>query len=143
MEGVKVLFSCLCVLMACWGVFGSDCCSSYTDPSGTYHASQLCQDYCCWNLDLTNYKVCCSNPIRQVPSSDRDQQSCTESWITEHVWVPIVSGVVFLGLIVLCCCCCCGCCCFQRDRTVFVQSAGAPQTTVVVANQTNMMQNRY
>ncbi|WAR00264.1 hypothetical protein MAR_024636 [Mya arenaria] len=77
-----------------WGVFGSDCCSSYTDPSGTYHASQLCQDYCCWNLDLTNYKVCCSNPIRQVPSSDRDQQSCTESWITEHLGANCVrSGV--------------------------------------------------
>ncbi|XP_052796959.1 uncharacterized protein LOC128229232 [Mya arenaria] len=128
--------------MACWGVFGSDCCSSYTDPFGKYHSSQLCQDYCCWTLGITKVKECCNNPLRQVPSFDRNQ-SCVKSWIAEHIWVPIVSGLVVLGLIVLCCCCCCccGCCCFRRDSTVVVHSPGAPQTSVVMASQTNMMYN--
>ncbi|KAL4230899.1 hypothetical protein ACF0H5_011274 [Mactra antiquata] len=31
-----------------------------------------------------------------------------KSWIEQHIWVPIVVGVVlFVVLICVCCCCCC------------------------------------
>ncbi|WAR00299.1 hypothetical protein MAR_024671 [Mya arenaria] len=84
MGGIRVLCSSLCILMSCWGVFGYQCCKSYTDLSGTYHSSMLCEDYCCMDIAL-QYRVCCSESWRQVPSSQRDQESCTENWIAEHI----------------------------------------------------------
>ncbi|XP_052283207.1 uncharacterized protein LOC127880032 isoform X2 [Dreissena polymorpha] len=136
------LFVCLLVIWVdvCHGY---QCCTSYTDPIGTYHPSQLCEDYCCWDISFN--KVCCDNPLRQVPSSERDQDSCTKSWIEEHIWVPIVCGLVLLGLIVLLtCCCCCACCRRSGSGGVVIRSA-VPQTNVIISTQqsTNVMHAGY
>ncbi|KAH3790624.1 hypothetical protein DPMN_168829 [Dreissena polymorpha] len=80
-----------------------------------------------WSLDESDL----------VPFQDRDQD---KNWIEDHVWVPIVSGLVLVGIIVLCCLCCCGCCaCCRRDRTVVMQSA---QSSVVIQS-TNVMHAGY
>ncbi|KAH3831364.1 hypothetical protein DPMN_104629, partial [Dreissena polymorpha] len=130
------------------GSHGYQCCTSYTDYSGTYHPSELCENYCCFQLNLKNYKVCCNDALMMVPFSERDQDSCVKSWIVEHIWVPIVCGLVLLGLIVLltCCCCCgcCACCCRSGSGRVVIHSA-VPQTSVIMSTQqtTNVMHAGY
>ncbi|KAH3842635.1 hypothetical protein DPMN_116137 [Dreissena polymorpha] len=90
---------------------GFQCCKGYTDILGEEHPSLLCEDYCCWNLNLKQLKVCCSDEYRMVSSNDRDQVSCVKSWIEEHIWVPIVGSIVVLAVIIaVVACCCCGCC---------------------------------
>ncbi|KAH3842783.1 hypothetical protein DPMN_116287 [Dreissena polymorpha] len=78
------LFVCLLVI---WvdGCHGYQCCTSYTDYSETYHPSQRCEDYCCFQVNLKNYKICCNDEKMMVPSTERDQDSCVKSWIEEHV----------------------------------------------------------
>ncbi|XP_052278002.1 uncharacterized protein LOC127876674 [Dreissena polymorpha] len=149
MGAFSSFFVCLVViLVTLGGSHGYECCTSYTDIIGTYHPSQLCADYCCLDINPTEFKVCCDDRSRQVPSSQRDQDSCTKDWIEEHIWVPIVCGLVLLGLIVLLtCCCCCGCCaCCRRSGSggVVIHSA-VPQTSVIMSTQqtTNVMHAGY
>ncbi|KAH3842677.1 hypothetical protein DPMN_116181 [Dreissena polymorpha] len=140
------LFVCLLVIWVTFdGSHGYQCCTSYTDTFEEYHSSQLCEHYCCWNVDfpsLSHLKVCCDDQWRQVAFTDRDQDSCTTDWISDHIWVPIVMIAIVITLGVLLTWCCCRRC--RRNQGVIIQY-GLPQSTIIVAQQqnTNVMHAGY
>ncbi|XP_060566639.1 uncharacterized protein LOC132725519 [Ruditapes philippinarum] len=94
------------------GSEAADCCGSYTDISGKEHKAELCPDYCCIRLGI-EYKECCDDSSRQIPATKNQNEDCVKDWLSQHIWVPIVCGIVGLLIIigiVVCCCCCCACC---------------------------------
>ncbi|XP_053399608.1 uncharacterized protein LOC128557063 [Mercenaria mercenaria] len=140
---LKLIFAVVLVVLAGQGTDAADCCSSYTDVAGNYHESVLCADYCCVNFNVA-YKDCCSDPNRQIPASRNENEACVKSWISEHIWVPIVGGIVSLVILIgicTCCCCCCGCC-RSRQTPVIIHSNAPPSTTVAMAS-TNVAHNQF
>jgi len=123
----------VCVLLSGVQVDAAECCNGYTDAD-----TQLCEQYCCFQLFSSTGVTCCADIKRRVPPSLRNEDECLQSWIQQHIWVPIVSGIVFLLLVVgvcTCCCCCCGCC-RRSPAPVYIHTGGAPQTTVAMQQST-------
>ncbi|XP_060553725.1 protein shisa-4-like [Ruditapes philippinarum] len=128
-------FAVILVVLAGHGSEAGDCCGSYTDGNGDYHKAELCADYCCLTL-AKQYKQCCNDPMRQIPATQNQNDDCVRDWVQEHMWVPIVSGIVglliIIGICTCCCCCCCGCC-RKTPAPVVIHTAAPPSTTVAMA----------
>ncbi|KAH3842673.1 hypothetical protein DPMN_116177 [Dreissena polymorpha] len=47
-----------------------------TDDFGVNHSPETCSEYCCKDLIHRNYKVCCTDRLRQVSSLEMNADSC-------------------------------------------------------------------
>lgn len=128
----------IAVLFAVHVAIATQCCI----PDSRLSEPLECDEYCC---DILLTKTCCTNPILQVSSNERFDGSCSLWWISEHVWVPIVSGIAFLIVIIaICtCCCCCGCCacCRSSPAPVYIHTGAASPTTAVMMSSTTHQQS--
>ncbi|KAL4230626.1 hypothetical protein ACF0H5_011003 [Mactra antiquata] len=119
-------------------VAGSECCDGYYDTLGSWHDPQWCDEYCCGSSALT--LRCCDSELLRANSWDRSDFCVL--WWKNHVWAPILTAVVCLGILISCCVCCYKCCCASKTNTVIVQNpgmgAGPMISTTMVSNQTSI-----
>ncbi|WAQ99281.1 hypothetical protein MAR_023654 [Mya arenaria] len=87
-----------------------ECCRSHRDIYNVYQYQQWCPVYCC-NSGIFRRLQCCSDPARRAFPGDIDS-FCAAWFIFPHnVWIPVIIGLVILGILIGICVCCVRCCC--------------------------------
>ena len=86
-------YTVLKIYVSASGTDAGECCSAYTDLQGVYHDAMLCDNYCCFDLSISNAKkTCCDNILREVPQDQR-QDDCVNDWIQQHMYVQLYNIV--------------------------------------------------
>ncbi|XP_052279067.1 uncharacterized protein LOC127877358 [Dreissena polymorpha] len=100
----------LVILLNVFNVDAGECCRSHRDLYQMYHYQTWCPDYCCISGGIARNLECCSDISRRTFPSDIDR-FCAAWFIYPHnVWVPVIIGLVILGILIGICVCCCRCC---------------------------------
>ncbi|XP_052280223.1 uncharacterized protein LOC127877937 isoform X2 [Dreissena polymorpha] len=114
-------------------VLAAECCSKYFDD-GSDHAAFWCPEYCCYKY-WSSGRECCSDFYKRVSSYDR------ESSCNLPAWIPAVSSVVGIIILISIGVCIYKMCCQTRHPGHAIMPYGnQPNVTVVSSNTAAMAQ---
>ncbi|XP_060605789.1 uncharacterized protein LOC132758248 isoform X2 [Ruditapes philippinarum] len=133
------MFSLLFLLAIVPFTTAGECCEGYYNILNDWNDPQWCDNFCCGSTNGVLGLYCCDSVLLQASSDDRDD--FCNLWWKHHVWAPIVSSIVFFGILIGCCVCCYKCCCSSNRTTVFVQNpgmGGANISTTMVSSHSSV-----